>query len=118
MLGRGQGGFDGGDEDDWVDPGEEFADAFQDATLEDPAEALARARGQAGLASREAEEHGAPASRVQPPIERGADAVAPRPETAPTMPVPPAPPVPFSEEQPPPPPPAAPTDEEPPAPTR
>ena len=28
MLGRGQGGFDGGDEDDWVDPGNEFADAF------------------------------------------------------------------------------------------
>ncbi len=79
MLGRGQGGFDGGDEDNWVDPGVEFADAFEDATLEDPAEALARARGQAGLASREAEEHGAPASRVQPPIEPGADAVPPRP---------------------------------------
>src|SRR6188474_658842 len=44
MLGRGQGGFDDGDEDDWVDPGNEFADAFEDATLEDPAEALARAR--------------------------------------------------------------------------
>src|SRR6478752_1234640 len=106
MLGRGQGGFDGGDDDDWVDSGEEFADAFEDATLEDPAEALARARGQAGLASREAEEHGAPASRVQPPIRPGADAVPPRPATVP--PVPPAPPVPFSEEQPPPPPPPAP----------
>ncbi len=121
MLGRGQGGFDGGDEDDWVDPGQEFADAFEDATLEDPAEALARARGQAGLAAREAGEHGAPASRVQPPIERGADAVPPRPVSAP--PVPPAPPVPFSEEQPPPPPPPAPaappappTGDEPPAP--
>jgi hypothetical protein len=117
MLGRGQGGFDdGGDDEDWVDPGE-IADAFEDATLEDPAEALARARGQAGLASREAEEHGAPASRVQPPIGPGADAVPPRPATAP--PVPPAPPVPFSEEQPPPPaPPAPPTGEEPPAPPR
>ena len=29
MLGRGQSGFDGGDEDDWVDPGNEFADAFE-----------------------------------------------------------------------------------------
>jgi len=105
MLGRGQGGFDGGDEDDWVDPGIEFAPAFQDATLEDPAEALARARGQAGLASREAEEHGAPASRVQPPIEPGADVVPPRPATPR---VPPVPPVPFSQEEPPPPPPAAP----------
>ena len=119
MLGRGQGGFDGGDDDDWVDPGV-MEDAFEDATLEDPAEALARARGQAGLASREAEEHGAPASRVQPPIEPGADAVPPRPATPV---VPPAPPVPFSEEQPPPPPPPAPqappvppTGEEPPAP--
>jgi len=122
MLGRGQGGFDGGDEDDWVDPGNEFADAFEDATLEDPAEALARARGQAGLASREAEEHGAPASRVQPPIGPGADAVPPRPATRV---VPPAPPVPFSEEEPPPPPPpvppappAPPTDEGPPVPPR
>ena len=116
MLGRGQGGFDGGDEDDWVDPGNEFADAFEDATLEDPAEALARARGQAGLASREAEEHGAPASRVQPPIGPGADAVPPRPAT------PVVPPVPFSEDEPPPPappaPPAPPTDEGPPAPPR
>ena len=122
MLGRGQGGFDGGDEDDWVDPGQEFADAFEDATLEDPAEALARARGQAGLASREAEEHGAPASRVQPPIERGADAVPPRPgeraarcrrprrcrspRSSPRRPRPPAPAAP----------PAPPTGEEPPAP--
>jgi len=121
MLGRGQGGFDGGDEDDWVDPGNEFADAFEDATLEDPAEALARARGQAGLAAREAGEHGAPASRVQPPIARGADAVPPRPANVPPAPVvPPAPPVPFSEEQPPPPPPPAPpvpfSEEQPPPP--
>src|ERR671913_383028 len=92
MLGRGQGGFDGGDEEQWVDPGEdEFADAFEDATLEDPAEALRRARGQAGLASREAEEHAAPASRVQPRITPGADAVPPRPTTPPPPPPPPPP---------------------------
>ena len=53
------------DEDDWVDPGQEFADAFEDATLEDPAEALARARGQAGLAS--ARGRGARGARLSGP---------------------------------------------------
>ena len=79
MLGRGQGGFDGGGDDEWVDPGEVGATPSRTTTLEDPAQALAEARGQAGLASREAEEHAAPASRVQPPIRPGADAVPPRP---------------------------------------
>jgi regulator of protease activity HflC (stomatin/prohibitin superfamily) len=92
MLGRGQGGFDGGDDDEWVDPGEADS-AFEETVLEDPAQALARARGQAGMASREAEEHAAPASRVQPPIGRPADAVPPRPASSasaqPTQPVPP-----------------------------
>ena len=95
MLGRGQGGFDGGEDDAWVDPGTEGAFAFEETTLEDPAQALATARGQAGLASREAEEHAAPASRVQPPIEPGPDAVPPRPPAPPAPPVadtPPAPP--------------------------
>jgi regulator of protease activity HflC (stomatin/prohibitin superfamily) len=111
MLGRGQGGFDGDDDDAWVDPGE-VADAFEDATLEDPAQALAEARGQAGLASREAEEHAAPASRVQPPIMPGVDTVPPRRATPPAPPTPPA-------GQTPPPPPAPPADEqEPPAPPR
>jgi regulator of protease activity HflC (stomatin/prohibitin superfamily) len=108
MLGRDQGGFDGGDEDEWVDPGNEFADAFQDATLEDPAEALARARGQAAQSSKEAEEHATPTSRVQPPIQPGADAVPPRetreippappaaPSSAPAVPPPPAPPGPSA----------------------
>jgi hypothetical protein len=125
MLGRGQGGFDdSGDDEDWVDPGV-LADAFEDATLEDPAEALARARGQAGLASREAEEHGAPASRVQPPIGRPADAVPPRPPIQDSPPIPPVPPVPRREDEPPAPlPPTLPTtppvrgDEEPPPPPR
>ncbi len=74
MLGRGDQGFDGGGEDEWVDPGEVGA-AFEESTLEDPAQALAEARGQAGLASREAEEHATPASRVQPAIRPGVDAV-------------------------------------------
>lgn len=101
MLGRGQGGFDGGDDEAWVDPGEGLGNAFEETTLEDPAAALAAARGQAGLASREAEEHAAPASRVQPPIQPGPDAVPPRPAVATP---PPAPPVPPTEDAPPPPP--------------
>ncbi|MEO5609687.1 MAG: SPFH domain-containing protein [Ornithinibacter sp.] len=100
MLGRGQGGFDEGSEDEWVDPGE-IGSAFEETTLEDPAQALARARGQAGMASREAEEHASPASRVQPPVRRGADAVPPRPLPAPTDSVPPAAPAPPADQAPP-----------------
>ena len=110
MLGRGDQGFDGGAEDEWVDPGEVGA-AFEESTLEDPARALAEARGEAGLASREAEEHAAPASRVQPPIGPGADAVPPRPGTQPVPPVPPVPPAPPA-------PPADDEGQEPPAPLR
>jgi regulator of protease activity HflC (stomatin/prohibitin superfamily) len=88
MLGRGDGGggIDGGGEE-WVDPGEALGNAFEDTQLEDSAQALATARGQAGLASQEAEEHASPASRVQPAITRPADAVPPAPRHAP----PPAP---------------------------
>ncbi|MGL4175973.1 MAG: SPFH domain-containing protein, partial [Dermatophilaceae bacterium] len=95
MLGRGDGGgLDAGGEE-WVDPDESASrgDAFEDTQLEDPAQALATARGQAALASQEAEGHAYPASRVQPPIARPADAVPPRP--APVAPQPPvAPPAP------------------------
>ncbi len=48
----------GDDEADWVDPGPED-NAFADTVLEDPAKALAEARGQAGRASAEATEHAA-----------------------------------------------------------
>ena len=77
MLGRGEGGgpfSSGNDEDDWVDPGE-LKDAFDDTVLEDPAQALAEARGMAGRASQEATEHAAPVQRVQPPAQPPADAV-------------------------------------------
>ena len=80
----------GGDEEEWVDPGETLGDAFEETVLEDPAEALARARGQAAQSSKEAEEHATPTSRVQPPIGRGAGAVPPRS----VPPVPPATPEP------------------------
>ena len=93
---------DGGD-DEWVDPGDAMGNAFEETTLEDPKAALERARGQAAQSSREAEEHAAPASRVQPPVRPGADAVPPR-EAPPAPPAPPAP----TEELPPPPPPAPP----------
>src|SRR5689334_2039802 len=44
---------DGSDDEAWVDPGE-LKDAFDDTVLEDPAQALAEARGMAGKASQEA----------------------------------------------------------------
>ena len=109
MLGRDDrgGGFDDNSDGDWVDHGNQLPDAFAETILEDPAQALAEARGQAGLASREATEHAGPAPKVQPPITRDPDAVPPRPATpsAPTdedvttriqppPPVPPAPPTP------------------------
>jgi regulator of protease activity HflC (stomatin/prohibitin superfamily) len=99
-LGATDGRPGGSDDDDWVDPGD-TKDAFEDTTLEDPAQALAEARGMAGRASQEATEHAAPVQRVQPPIPSPADAV---PEYRPTdsgvtpavpevPPVPPVPPV-------------------------
>jgi regulator of protease activity HflC (stomatin/prohibitin superfamily) len=95
-----------GDDDEWVDPGEDLGNAFEDTVLEDPAEALAQARGQAAQSSKEAEEHATPASRVQPPIGRGADAVPPREAPAPpASPTPPPPPTDL--------PPASPTPEPP-----
>ncbi|SES38883.1 SPFH domain, Band 7 family protein [Pedococcus cremeus] len=80
MLGRGEGGgpFNGGDDEAWVDPGD-LGTAFEETALEDPRQALAEARGQAGLASREATEHATPAPRVQPPMLPPADTV-PEPE--------------------------------------
>jgi uncharacterized membrane protein YqiK len=89
MLGRGEGGgpfSDGGDdEEEWVDPGQ-LQDAFDETVLEDPMQALAEARGQAGRASQEATEHAAPVQRVQPPIEPPADAVPGLGELPPTAP--------------------------------
>jgi regulator of protease activity HflC (stomatin/prohibitin superfamily) len=61
-LGGQQPAMDGADDDDWVDPGPED-DAFADTSLQDPAQALAEARGQAGQASAEATEGASPTSR-------------------------------------------------------
>lgn len=82
MLGRvtgPAGPLDGGTEEEWVDSGQALPDAFAETVLEDPAQALAEARGQAGRASREATEHAAPRAQVQPPVRPDPDAVPPRP---------------------------------------
>ncbi|MBA4083861.1 MAG: hypothetical protein C0493_02750 [Kytococcus sp.] len=91
-LGQSDGGPDGGlDAEDWVDPGPEEGNAFGETTLEDPAQALAEARGQAGQASREATEHATPASRVQPA--QGPGVRLPQAPPAPAPPDDPTPPV-------------------------
>jgi regulator of protease activity HflC (stomatin/prohibitin superfamily) len=81
---------DGSDDEAWVDPGE-LKDAFDDTVLEDPAQALAEARGMAGKASQEATEHAAPVQRVQPAERRPADAVPDYepPQAPPAVPPPP-----------------------------
>ena len=58
-------------------------DAFAETILEDPAKALAEARGQAAQASAESTEHAAPVSRQQPPIRPPADQVPPAPPASP-----------------------------------
>ncbi|MGA8980359.1 MAG: SPFH domain-containing protein [Pedococcus sp.] len=80
--------LDDGEDDAWVDPGP-LQDAFDETTLEDPMQALAEARGQAGRASREATEHANPVQRVQPPVQPPADAV-PEFEAPPAPAAPPA----------------------------
>ncbi len=76
-LGGAQPGLDSEDEP-WVDPGPED-DAFADTSLQDPAKALAEARGQAGEASAEATRHATPPRRQQPAITPGNVPVPPRP---------------------------------------
>ncbi|GAA5034834.1 hypothetical protein GCM10023258_36030 [Terrabacter aeriphilus] len=67
----------GGDDEPWVDPGESDDDAFAETVLEDPAKALAEARGQAAQASAESTEQAAPLYRPQ------AASVTPEVETRP-----------------------------------
>src|SRR6478752_5862832 len=100
------------DEDEWVDTGEAIPTAFEETALEDPAQALAEARGQAARSSAEAEGHSqglsggavTPRSRpTTPPAPDGstpaAGATPPAPPSAPPSvdpPTPPAPPAPPS----------------------
>ena len=79
-----------GEDEDWTEP--ELDDAFAETVLEDPAKALAEARGQAAQASAESSEHANPVSRQQPPVQAVADGPPP-PAAAPPVAgaVPPAP---------------------------
>ena len=89
-IGKSLGGDDGGSgpdkEDEWVEPTEELANAFEGTMLEDPIKALQEARGHVGRVEIEAAEHASPAARVQPPLR-----VADRPVVPPAPPAPPAP---------------------------
>ena len=63
-IGSALGGKDTDDPGDkWVDTGEVMPTAFDDTTLEDPAKALAEARGQAAGATAEAESHATASER-------------------------------------------------------
>jgi regulator of protease activity HflC (stomatin/prohibitin superfamily) len=63
-IGSAFGGKDTEDPSDkWVDTGEVLPTAFDETTLEDPAQALAEARGQAAGATREAESHATASER-------------------------------------------------------
>ena len=73
----------GDDDEGWVEPDRPDENPFDDTILEDPAQALKEARGQAGQASREATEHATPVGRVQPSSSRGGDVPDPTPASAP-----------------------------------
>jgi regulator of protease activity HflC (stomatin/prohibitin superfamily) len=87
-----------GEDEGWVEP--EADEAFLETVLEDPAKALAEARGQAAQASAESTEHAAPVHRQQPPIRSGSDVPPPpavTPHAQPGPPVPPASPGPVEQ---------------------
>src|SRR6476619_1660829 len=111
-IGNALGGTDqspnGRDEDEWVDSGERVPTAFEETALEDPARALAEARGEAARSSAEAEGHrkgvigGTHTAPADPPgMTSAADPspapqapVAPEPPAVPQPPVAPEPPAP------------------------
>jgi regulator of protease activity HflC (stomatin/prohibitin superfamily) len=72
-IGTALGGKDAEDPGDkWVDTGEVLPTAFDDTMLEDPAQALAEARGQAAGATAEAESHATASERRSRPYGRPA----------------------------------------------
>jgi hypothetical protein len=85
-LGGGeQGPMDSGDEQ-WIDTGDADDNAFAETVLEDPAKALAEARGEAAALSAQSTEHMNPAGPAQPSIHpAGADVPLP-PTAAPSVP--------------------------------
>ncbi len=86
-IGNALGGDDGGPApdsgDEWVEPEDLGDDAFTETVLEDPAKALAEARGEAARASAESTDHAAPPRRQQPPIRSSLSDVPPSPSVAP-----------------------------------
>ncbi len=94
-LGATAPGSESSDEESWFDTEVPDDDAFAETVLEDPAKALAEARGEAAQASAESTEHASPRGRQQPPIHPLADQVPPRPTPpAPVIADPPAAPEP------------------------
>lgn len=75
----GQAAGAGAPDEGWVEPVADEDNAFTETVLEDPAKALAEARGQAAQASAESTEHAAPPRRQQPPLMPPADQVPPPP---------------------------------------
>ncbi|GAA2744428.1 hypothetical protein GCM10009868_22070 [Terrabacter aerolatus] len=82
LGGSEQGPTGGSDDDQWVDTGDATDDAFAETVLEDPAKALAEARGQAAAASAESTEHTGPAGRQHTSFPTSGD-VPPPPVAAP-----------------------------------
>ncbi|WP_330473221.1 SPFH domain-containing protein [Terrabacter sp. C0L_2] len=75
------------DDEQWVDSGDSVENAFAETVLEDPAKALAEARGQAAQASAESTEHAAPIGRQQPGYgSEGLDVPPPPAATPPVLP--------------------------------
>ena len=75
-IGSALGGKDTDDlSDKWVDTGEVLPTAFDETTLEDPAKALAEARGQAAGATAEAESHATASERGRPYSRPAADSL-------------------------------------------
>jgi regulator of protease activity HflC (stomatin/prohibitin superfamily) len=89
-IGNALGGSEQGpmdvDDERWIDTGDADDNAFAETVLEDPAKALAEARGEAAALSAESTEHSNPAGRAQPPIPAPGAEMAPPPMTAPAVP--------------------------------
>jgi len=76
----------GGDDEQWVDNGDAEENAFAETLLEDPAKALAEARGEAAALSAESTEHSNPAGRAQPYVPPAGAELPPPPMSTPAVP--------------------------------
>src|SRR3954449_1368109 len=85
-LGGGDQGPMGGDDEQWVDNGDAEENAFAETLLEDPAKALAEARGEAAALSAESTEPSNPAGRAQPYVPPAGAELPPPPMSTPAVP--------------------------------